>query len=173
MFTRSGSHLRRLQVTLSADKLWRELEVYMKRPVPVESASALIDQLIADLTDWRGKTLASIRKSILEADREIIEEWKWMGSPVWSRDGIIAIANAHKDKVKLTFSHGASLPDPDKLFNAGLGGNAWRAIDLFEGDKINERALKNLIRAAVEYNQIKLKRKASAGTQAKVNKNKT
>src|SRR5438093_10663852 len=173
MFTRSGSHLRRLQVTLSADKLWRELEVYMKRPVPVESASALIDQLIADLTDWRGKTLASIRKSILEADREIIEEWKWMGSPVWSRDGMIAVGNAHKDKVKLTFSHGASLPDPDRLFNAGLGGNAWRAIDLFEGDKINERALKNLVRAAVEYNQIKLKRRAPAGSQAKVNKNKT
>src|SRR5882762_3134798 len=75
-------------------------------------------------------TLPCIRKSILEADREIIEEWKWMGSPVWSHDGIIAVANAHKDKVKLTFAHGASLPDPDKLFNAGLGGNAWRAIDV-------------------------------------------
>src|SRR5213080_2803404 len=134
--------------------------------------SQRIDRLIAELTDWRGKTFAGIRKSILEADRKIIEEWKWMGSPVWSRDGIIAVGNAHKDKVKLTFSHGASLPDPDRLFNAGLGGNAWRAIDLFEGDKINERALKNLIRAAVEYNQIKLKRKASAGTQAKVNKSK-
>src|SRR5713226_8361280 len=96
----------------------------MKRPVPVESASALIDQLIAELTDWRGKTLASIRKSILEADREIIEEWKWMGSPVWSRDGIIVVGNAHKDKVKLTFSHGASLPDPDKLFNAGRASEA-------------------------------------------------
>ena len=144
----------------------------MKRPVPVESASALIDQLIAKLTDWRGKTLAGIRKGILEADREIIEEWKWMGSPVWSRDGIIAVANAHKDKVKLTFSHGASLPDPDKLFNAGLEGNAWRAIDFFEGDKINERALKNLVRAAVDYNQKKLKRKALAGTRAKVHKSK-
>jgi len=93
-----------------------------------------------------------------------------MGSPVWSRDGIIAVGNAHKDKVKLTFSQGAKLPDPDKLFNAGLGGNAWRAIDLFEGDKINERALKNLVRAAVDYNQIKLNRKASAGTRAKVRK---
>jgi hypothetical protein len=140
----------------------------MKKPVPVESASALIDEMIAGLTDWRGKTLASVRKSILEADPEIIEEWKWMGSPVWSRDGIIAVGNAHKDKVKLTFSHGASLPDPDKLFNAGLGGNQWRAIDLFEGDKINERALKNLIRAAVEYNQTKSKKKAPAGTRAKV-----
>src|ERR1700720_2093324 len=104
----------------------------MKRPVPVESPSALIDELIAELTDWRGKTLASIRKSILEADREIIEEWKWMGSPVWSQAGIIAVGNAHKDMVKLTFFPGASLPDPDKLFNTGLGGNACRAIDCFE-----------------------------------------
>src|SRR5260370_12046942 len=144
----------------------------MKRSVPVESASALIDEMIAELTAWRGKTLASIRKSILEADPEIIEEWKWMGSPVWSRDGMIAVGNAHKDKVKLTFSHGASLPDPDKLFNAGLGGNAWRAIDFFEGDKINEGALKNLVRAAVDYNQMKLKRKAPAGTRAKVRKSK-
>src|SRR6202051_3086201 len=144
----------------------------MKRPIPVESASALIDEMIAELTDWRGKTLASVRKSILEADREIIEEWKWMGSPVWSRDGIIAVGNAHKDKVKLTFAHGAHLPDSDKLFNAGLGGNERRAISLFEGDKINERALKNLVRAAVKYNQIKLKRKAPAGTRAKVHKSK-
>jgi hypothetical protein len=134
--------------------------------------SERIDQLIAGLTDWRGKTIASIRKSILEADREIIEEWKWMGSPVWSRDGIIAVANAHKDKVKLTFAHGANLPDTGKLFNAGLGGNAWRAIDLFEGDKINERALKNLVRAAVEYNHIKSKSKAPMGTRAKVRRSK-
>src|SRR5712664_3648318 len=132
--------------------------------------SERIDQLIAGLTDWRGKTLASIRKSILEADREIIEEGKWMGSPGWSQDGIMPGGKAHKAKVKLTFSHGASLPDPDKLFNAGLGGNAWRAIDLFEGDKINERALKNLIRAAVDFNQIKLKRRAPAGTRAKAHK---
>jgi len=132
--------------------------------------SERIDQLIAGLTDWRGKTLASIRKSILEADREIIEEWKWMGSPVWSHDGIIAVGNAHKEKVKLTFSHGASLADPDQLFNAGLGGNAWRAIDFFEGDEINERALKTLIRAAIEYNQSKSKKKASAGARAKVQK---
>ena len=134
--------------------------------------SERIDQLIEGLTDWRGKTLASIRNSILEADRQIIEEWKWMGSPAWSRDGMIAVGNAHKDKVKLTFSHGAQLPDPDKLFNAGLGGNAWRAIDLFEGDKIKERALKNLVHAAVEYNQMKLKSKAPAGTRTKVHKGK-
>jgi len=132
--------------------------------------SQRIDELVADLIDWRGEALASIRKSILEADREIIEEWKWMGSPVWSRDGMIAVGNAHKDKVKLTFSNGASLPDPDKLFNAGLEGNKWRAIDFFEGDKINGRALKNLVRAAVAYNQDKLKRKA--GTRAKVHKSK-
>src|ERR1700739_3433205 len=124
--------------------------------------SERIDELIAGLTDWRGKTLARIRKTILEADREIIEEWKWMGSPVWSRDGIIAVGNAHKDKVKLTFSHGASLPDSDKLFNAGLEGKVWRAIDIFEGDKIDARALKSLVRDAVDYNQIKLKKKAPA-----------
>jgi hypothetical protein len=122
--------------------------------------SERIDGLIATLTDWRGKTLARLRKSILAADREIVEEWKWMGSPVWSRDGIMVVGNAHKDKVKLTFAHGASLPDPDKLFNAGLGGNVWRAIDVFEGDTIDEPGLKNLVRAAVEYNQIKLKSKS-------------
>jgi hypothetical protein len=134
--------------------------------------SERIDVLIESLHDWRGKTLAAVRKTILEADREIIEEWKWMGSPVWSRDGMIAVGNAHKDKVKLTFSNGANLPDPDKLFNAGLGGNKWRAIDLFEGDKINARALKNLVRAAIEYNQLKLKSKTPASTRAKVRKNK-
>jgi hypothetical protein len=134
------------------------------------NASERIDQLIAGLADWRGKTFASVRKSILAADREIIEEWKWMGSPVWSRDGIIAVANAHKGKVKLTFDYGARLPDPDKLFNAGLEGNQRRAIDFFEGDKINERALKNLVRAAIDYNQSKSKKKAPARTQAKARK---
>jgi hypothetical protein len=134
--------------------------------------SQRIDQLIAGLTDWRGKTFASVRKCILAADREISEEWKWMGSPVWSRDGIIALANAHKGKVKLTFAHGARLADPDRLFNAGLEGNARRAIDFFEGDKINERALKNLVRAAVEYNQVKSKKKAPAGTRAQARKSK-
>jgi hypothetical protein len=122
--------------------------------------SESIDRLIAGLTDWRGKTLARLRKTIRAADREIIEEWKWMGSPVWSRAGIIAVGNAHKDKVKLTFAHGASLPDPDKLFNADDRGNTRRAIDLFEGDKIDEPALKNLVRAAIDYNQAKSKKKA-------------
>ncbi len=134
--------------------------------------SERIDRLIADTMDWRGETLAGVRKAILEADPEIIEEWKWMGSPVWSRDGIIAVGNAHKDKVKLTFAHGARLPDPDKLFNAGLEGGLWRAIDLFEGDTINGRALKNLVRAAIAYNQSKLKQKAPAGARAKAHKGK-
>jgi hypothetical protein len=134
------------------------------------NASERIDQLIAKIPDWRGKTFASVRKSILGADREIIEEWKWMGSPVWSRDGIIAVANAHKGKVKLTFAYGARLPDPDKLFNAGLEGNMRRAIDFLEGDKVNDRALKNLVRAAVEYNQGRMKKKAPAGTRPKVPK---
>jgi hypothetical protein len=129
--------------------------------------SERLDKLIAELKDWRGKTLASVRKSILAADRKIVEEWKWMGSPVWSRDGIIAVGNAHNEKVKLTFAHGAKIPDPDKLFNNGLEGNQWRAIDLFEGDKINASALKNLVRAAVAYNQTKLKKKAPAATRAK------
>ncbi len=132
--------------------------------------SERIDQLIAELTDWRGKMLVGVRKAILAADREIIEDWKWMGSPVWSRDGTIVVGNAHKDKVKLTFSHGASLPDPDKLFNAGSGGKVWRAIDFSEGDKVDERALKNLVRAAIDYNQIKLKKKAPAGPRAKARK---
>jgi hypothetical protein len=135
--------------------------------------SERIDLLIESLHDWRGKTLATVRKTILEADPEIIEEWKWMGSPVWSRDGMIAVGNAHKDKVKLTFSNGAILPDPDKLFNAGLEGNRWRAIDLFEGDKIDARALKNLVRAAIDFNQLKLKSKAPARTRAKVRSSKT
>ena len=134
--------------------------------------SERIDQLIAGLKDWRGKTFASMRKSILEAAGGIVEEWKWMGSPVWYRHGIIAVANAHKGKVKLTFSYGASLADPDKLFNAGLEGNARRAIDFFEGDKINERALKNLVRAAIEYNENKLKKKAPSRSRAKVNNSK-
>lgn len=126
----------------------------------MSNAAEQIDQLIARLTDWRGQTLAKVRKSILAADGEIVEEWKWMGSPVWSRDGMIVVGNAHKDKVKLTFTHGASLADPDKLFNAGLAGKVWRAIDLFEGDKVDERALKELVRAAIAFNQSKPKKKA-------------
>jgi hypothetical protein len=129
--------------------------------------SEQIDQLIEQLTDWRGKTFADLRSAILDADPEIVEEWKYRGSPVWNRDGMIAVANAHKEKVKITFSHGASLADPDKLFNAGLDGKVWRAIDFSEGDKVNKRALKNLIRAAIDYNQSKSKKKAPARAATK------
>jgi hypothetical protein len=134
--------------------------------------SERIDQLIAELTDWRGKTLASIRKTFLEADREMVEEWKWMGTPTWYRDGLIAIANPHKGKVKITFAYGANLEDPDKLFNAGLEGNARRAIDIFEDDKLDKAALKKLIRAAIAYNQSKVKKKAPAGPRTKVSQSK-
>ncbi|CAB3745976.1 hypothetical protein B7G54_24805 [Burkholderia puraquae] len=132
--------------------------------------SERIDALIAGIADWRGKTFADLRQTILEAQAGIVEEWKWMGSPVWSCDGMIAVANAHKGKVKLTFMHGAQLPDPDQLFNDGLDGNARRAIDLFEGDRLDKRALKNLVRAAIEYNRTHLKknaRRTSAGTKAR------
>jgi len=125
-------------------------------------ASEQIDKLIAGIADWRGETLAGVRRAILAADKEIVEEWKWMGSPVWSRDGIVVVGNAHKGKVKLTFMYGAKLADPDKLFNAGFEGNERRAIDFFEGDKVNVSALKNLIRAAIEYNKTKKSKKAPA-----------
>lgn len=135
--------------------------------------SERIDALIAGIADWRGKTFADLRQTILAAQAGIVEEWKWMGSPVWSCDGMIAVANAHKGKVKLTFMHGAQLPDPDKLFNDGLDGNARRAIDFFEGDRLDKRALKNLVRAAIEYNRTHLKkntRRAGEGTKARADK---
>ncbi|HEX5748501.1 MAG TPA: DUF1801 domain-containing protein [Archangium sp.] len=116
------------------------------------SASARIDQRIASLGDWRGARLAEIRKLIHEVDPEVVEDWKWMGTPVWSHEGMYVLANPHKDKVKITFFHGAQLPDPQKLFNAGLEGGKWRAIDLREGDKLDTPALKALLRAAVAYN---------------------
>jgi len=116
-------------------------------------ASQRIDELIANIPDWRGKTFASVRKAILAADKEIVETWKWMGSPVWERDGILAVANAHKGKVKLTFDKGAFLQDPDQLFNAGLEGNQRRAIDFLEDDKVDAAALKKLVREAIAYNQ--------------------
>jgi hypothetical protein len=121
------------------------------------NASDLIDELIAKTPDWRGETLAKIRKIIHDADPEIIEEWKWMGTPVFSHGGIVCVANIHKDKVKLTFNDGASLADPKKLFNARLEGNKWRAIDVYVGDNLNESALKALIRFAVDYNLAKTK----------------
>jgi len=117
-----------------------------------------IDNLIAQNQDWRGATLAKLRKTILEVDPEIIEEWKWMGSPVWELDGIICVGNIFKNKVKLVFMYGAALSDPDKLFNADLVGNQRRAIDVFEDDRLEEAPLKTLVRAAISYNQAKGKK---------------
>lgn len=128
--------------------------------------SERIDQLIAGITDWRGKTLATVREAILGVDKGIIEDWKWKGSPVWSCDGIIAVANAHKDKVKVTFMHGAQLEDPGELFNAGLDGGKWRAIDLHEGDKVDKAALKKLVRNAIAYNRAHLKKNAPIRSKA-------
>ncbi len=116
------------------------------------SPSKLIDARITELGDWRGETLAHIRKLIKEADPEVVEEWKWRGVPVWYHAGMICTGETHKSVVKMTFAKGASLPDPSSLFNASLNGNTRRAIDIHEGDKINERALKALIRAAVALN---------------------
>jgi len=125
----------------------------MKKAVPVESASALIDQRIKELADWRGTTLAKVREIIHEADPEIVEEWKWMGTPVWSHGGIVCTGETYTKVVKLTFAKGAALKDhPSGLFNSSLDGNARRAIDIHQGEKVNEAALKDLIRAAVALN---------------------
>jgi hypothetical protein len=124
----------------------------LKKLVLSESASALIDERITDLGDWRGKTLARVRTLIHEADPEIVEEWKWRGTPVWSHAGIICTGETYKKAVKLTFAKGAALDDPSALFNASLDGNVRRAIDIHEGDKIDGTALKKLIRAAVALN---------------------
>jgi hypothetical protein len=115
----------------------------------------------ADLADWRGETLAVLRKAIRDTDPEVIEEWKGMGSPVWSHGGQIAVASAQKDKVKLTFAQGANLPDPHRFFNAGLEGNRWRAIDLHEGDEVDERALQEMVHAAVAFNGARASRAQS------------
>ncbi len=124
----------------------------MKKSVPVENASALIDERIKELGDWRGKMLAKVRDIIHAADPEIIEEWKWMGTPVWSHAGIVCTGETYKNFVKMTFAKGAALKDPSGLFNSSLEGNVRRAIDIHEGDKIDEAALKRLIRAAVALN---------------------
>ncbi len=118
----------------------------------MESASAFIDQRIKELGDWRGKTLARVREIIHKADPDILEEWKWMGTPVFSHSGIVCTGETYMDHVKMTFAKGASLKDPARLFNSSLEGNVRRAIDIHEGDKINEAALKDLIRAAVALN---------------------
>ena len=129
----------------------------MKKPVTVGSASASIDEKIRDLGDWRGKTLAKVRAIIHAADPEIVEEWKWAkatnpGTPVWSHSGIVCTGETYKNAVKMTFAKGAELEDPSGLFNSSLEGNVRRAIDFHEGEKIDEAALKDLIRAAVALN---------------------
>jgi hypothetical protein len=124
----------------------------MKKAVPVESPSALIDKKIKELADWRGKTLAKVRGIVHEADAEIIEEWKWMGTPVWSHGGIVCTGETYKNVVKMNFAKGAALTDPTGLFNSSLDGNVRRAIDIHEGEKVDAAALKDLIRAAVALN---------------------
>jgi hypothetical protein len=155
--TRRGFQLGSLQITLSASNYVRKLELYMERTLPMESASALIDEKIKELGDWRGKTLAKVREIIHEADPEILEEWKWVkpkspGTPVWSHGGIVCTGETYKNVVKMTFAKGAALKDPSGLFNSSLDGNVRRAIDIHEGDKVDEAALKDLIRAAVALN---------------------
>ena len=124
----------------------------MKRSDPVESASALIDAKIKELGDWRGKMLAKVRKIVHAADPEIVEEWKWMGTPIFSHGGIVCTGETYKNVVKMTFAKGAALKDPAGLFNSSLDGNVRRAIDIREGETINQKALKDLIRAAVALN---------------------
>jgi len=124
----------------------------MKRPIPVESASALIDGKIRELGDWRGKALAKVREIVHEADPEIVEEWKWMGTPTWSHGGIVCTGETYKNVVKMTFAKGAELKDPSRLFNSSLEGNVRRAIDFHESDRVDEAALGDLIRAAVALN---------------------
>jgi hypothetical protein len=124
----------------------------MKKPAAVGDASASIDARIAELADWRGKTLASVRAIIHAAEPEIVEEWKWRGVPVWSRGGIVCTGETYRNVVKITFARGAALKDPSGLFNSSLEGNVRRAIDIHEGDKVDEAALKELIRAAVALN---------------------
>jgi hypothetical protein len=127
-------------------------------PAKTKSPSKQIDARIKELDDWRGKTLAHIRKLIRQADPDVVEEWKWRGVPVWEHDGIICTGETYKAVVKLTFAKGASLADPSKLFNSSLEGNTRRAIDIGEGEKINEKALKALIREAVTLNTSKAKK---------------
>jgi len=136
----------------------------MKKKSPASKAkestspSKLIDARIKDLADWRGETLARIREIIRQADPDVVEEWKWRGVPVWEHNGILTTGETYKAVVKMTFAKGAALDDPSKLFNSSLEGNVRRAIDFHEGDKINEKALKALIREAVKLNASKAKR---------------
>ena len=123
-----------------------------------QSATELISKRIEELADWRGETLSRMRKLIKEADPDVVEEWKWMGTPIWSHDGIICTGESYKNVVKLTFAKGASLKDPARLFNASLDGNARRAIDIHEGEEVDESAFKALVKAAVAHNGAKAKK---------------
>jgi hypothetical protein len=129
----------------------------MSKSGPGKSPSLLIDERIAELGDWRGETLGRLRALIKEADPDVVEEWKWRGVPVWSHDGLICTGETYKSVVKMTFAKGAALKDPSHLFNSSLEGNTRRAIDFREGEKIDEEALKTLIRAAVTLNRSKAK----------------
>jgi hypothetical protein len=141
----------------------------MKQSTSIEGqpASELIDRRIAELGGWRGQTLSRMRKLIREADPDVVEQWKWMGTPVWSHDGILCTGESYKSAIKLTFLKGASLPDPAKLFNASLDGNARRAIDIHEGVQVDAQAFKALIRAAVALNASSAKAKPGSGVAAK------
>lgn len=129
-----------------------------------------IDELIAGLTDWRGKVLAAVRKTFNDAHPDILEEWKWMGSPTWSKDGLIGVVNPHQGKVKITFAYGAAFPDPHRLFNTGFEGNARRGIDIFEGDKLDLKHLKELVRSAITFNESRRKKQKPAAKKAPVKK---
>jgi hypothetical protein len=124
-----------------------------------DTASRLIDMRIRDLGDWRGETLSRMRELILAVDPEVIEEWKWMGTPVWSHNGIVCTGESYKAAIKLTFAKGASLPDPKGLFNSSLEGNTRRAIDIHEGEKVDAKAFKALVKAAVELNGLTKKKR--------------
>jgi hypothetical protein len=141
----------------------------MKKPAANEGqpASKLIDERIAELGDWRGKTLSRMRKLIKEAEPNVVEEWKWMGTPVWERGGIICTGESYKSSVKLTFLKGASLKDPAKLFNSSLDGNARRAIDIHEGEELDATAFKALVREAVALNSTGKSKTAKAAKKAK------
>jgi hypothetical protein len=130
--------------------------------------SELIDQHITGIDDWRGKVLATIRRIMLEADPAVTEDFKWRGTPVWYCDGMVSLANPHRGKVKWTFVKGAHFADPERLFNAGLEGNEWRAIDIFEEDRPDEAALGRLVKTAIAYNRSRLKGSEASGPSPKV-----
>jgi hypothetical protein len=139
----------------------------MKTAVPAKSASALIDQRIKELGDWRGKMLAQVRHIVHEADPEIVEEWKWRGTPTWYHGGIVCTGETYKKIVKITFAQGAALKDPSRLFNSSLDGNVRRAIDIHETDKVDEPALTALIRAAVALNLMRKSKPKPRGASSK------